>query len=85
MTLHTTPIATVEGDHALVKVKINGLLHLSFVRNDLLSVQAWHVDGSLWQIEYVSKAGVKVRTDYTSRELWASILEGLDKLAIALE
>jgi hypothetical protein len=75
---------TVEGDHAFIKVRINGLLHLSILRNDLFSIQAWH-DETLWKIECVSKAGVKIRTDYTSRDLWAAVLGGLDKIAITLE
>jgi hypothetical protein len=79
------PTATVDGDHAFIKVKINGLLHISIIRSELLSIQAWHVDDSLWQIEYCSKGGVKIRADYVTRDLWASILQGLDKLAIALD
>lgn len=79
------PTVAVEGDHALIKVKINGLLHLSIVRKDLFCIQAWHVDDSLWQIEYVSSTGAKVRSDYTNRALWAAILHGVDRVAFSLD
>ena len=79
------PIATVKGDHAFIKVLINDKLHFSILRQELLSVQAWHVDNTLWQIEYVTKTGVRLRCDYIQRELWLNILDGLDKIAIGLE
>lgn len=77
--------ATVVGEHAWLKIRINGKLHFSILRNDLLSIQSWRVDGTLFQIEYVTKAGIKLRTDYDDQDLWLSILDGLDKIAIALD
>jgi hypothetical protein len=68
---------TIEFGDKSLKLKINGILHLSIKRNCLVAVQAWELGGQ-YCIEYTTTTGV-VMTEYNKADKWLTILKLLDQ------
>jgi hypothetical protein len=73
---------TLKVEHRLVKIYINGIVHLLLKKEALLGFQSWIVgDGLRYCIEFQLRGGA-VLADYDSRELWTEILKLLDEAAL---
>lgn len=65
--------------HASVKVYINDILHIHFVREKFLGMQCWQYEAeAMFYIELTLEGGV-IKCDYDRRELWLGILAELEK------
>lgn len=65
----------------LIKIYINGLLHLSINRNELLGIQSW-LKGTkrrMYYIEFTMRTR-EILSNYDSRATWAEILKLLDQV-----
>lgn len=63
----------------LLKIHIDGLLHLC-VMHDELAVHSWIIKGGDYFIQYTQKNGTVVTTDYDDRSKFEAILKQLDKI-----
>lgn len=66
---------------ASVKVYVNEILHIHFVRDRLVGVSSWQyeTEGGLYYIEIVLDGGC-VSVDYDRRDMWLGVLAELEKL-----
>lgn len=73
-------MTVVQGGDA-VRVRINGLLHLHLDRHQLLAVQSWEtgIPGTSWAIEFTFKDGTVVKSEYSRRDIWEAIIEGIGR------
>jgi len=69
------PKIKVETNYNSLRIFINGILHLSIKKNELISVQSWLIE-NLYIIEYTTK-DTEILTEYVDRETWETILKGL--------
>lgn len=66
--------------HASIKIYINEILHIHYIRDKFVSLQSWqYEDENLFYIEITLLDGV-MTTDYDKREMWINILKELDKV-----
>lgn len=72
-------VGVVLGGDAL-RVRINGILHLSVSREYLVAVQSWEsgIPGTSWVIEFTLKDGAVVKSEYSRRDIWEAILKGVE-------
>lgn len=64
-----------------LRIKINGLLHLSIKLEDLIGIQSWIVSDSKYCIEYYTR-GSKILCEYDNKKIWKYILEGIENIEI---
>ena len=65
--------------HASVKVFINDILHIHFMRDKFVGLQSWQYETeSLYYIEITLSNGV-ITCDYDRRDLWIAVLSELMK------
>lgn len=70
---------TFKRHYEMIKLYINGHLHLQLKLLDLVGFQTWvHGEGEHF-IEYYFSTGNKVTSVYENKELWSTILDILDK------
>lgn len=67
----------VTRDHQMVKVYIQGELHLALRLKDLAGVQSW-VDHGVCYVEFYVKGTSPIRCEYLDRQLWVDVLRALD-------
>lgn len=77
-------VVSLKGDY--LNIYINNQLHVAVNKSELFSMDSW-VEckfitwcrlGKKYCIEFTSKSGVTLRTEYVKRENWSSILELLN-------
>ena len=73
-----TATLEVEVAPAKLRIKLNGILHLS-IFGETLAFHSWEDDNGLFCIEY-STAFISIQTEYENRELWERILKELEKI-----
>lgn len=62
-----------------LKIYFNEIPHLSIYTGDLVGVQFW-VESECWYcIEYTFKDRAKIRSQYSSKELWIEIANKIDE------
>lgn len=65
-----------------LKIKINGLLHLRLIFNDIIGIQAFKSSNTEWdpyKIEYrIRGESQSVLTGYTDKDDWINILKQLN-------
>lgn len=71
---------TVELKYNRIVIKFNGLLHVTFKRSNLISIQSWRQGENNYYIEYLFNEGNPLLTDYDSKEKWEEILKELEKV-----
>lgn len=65
--------------HASVKVYINEVLHIHYVRERYVGLSSWQYENEgMYYIEIATDARV-IATDYDRRDLWLLILAELEK------
>jgi hypothetical protein len=65
---------------ASVKVYVNGVLHLHFLRAKFLGLQAWQYESEgMYYVEVVLAEG-SLLCDYDRRDLWLAVLDELEKV-----
>ena len=62
-----------------LRVYIKDLLHLSIDLSELVGIQSYTYNNDRWHIDFITKTA-KIECWYTSKELWESILKGLDQI-----
>jgi hypothetical protein len=72
---------TVEMRNGSVRVLYDGLIHISFRREDLIGIQSWRWGHDDYWIEYTLKGG-SMLTEYDSKEKFEIILRGLNELRL---
>lgn len=65
-------------DHYSIRVYFGSLLHLHIKRSKYLGVQAWTDDNANYSIEFALKGGF-IRTVYSDRDAWETIIKALDQ------
>lgn len=66
--------------HASFKIYVNDILHIHFMRDKFIGLQAWQYETEdLFYIEITLENGV-ITCDYDKREMWVNILKELNKL-----
>jgi hypothetical protein len=61
------------------KIYLNGLIHFTLIQEEFVGFQSW-VKGTDWYcIAFYTQNCGAIMCDYTSKELWESILKELDK------
>lgn len=66
-----------------LKVYINGLTHISISNIDeVFGFNSYSVGTEFFYIVITSKSGITIETNYQKREIWESILKGLDKISL---
>lgn len=73
------PEITVKLQSDRLRIFIGGLLHVSIDIRELVAIQSWKFGDYRFSIEYTMKT-TAVETWYVSREMWESILKGLDAI-----
>lgn len=64
---------------ASVKVHVNDILHIHFMREKYIGIAAWQYEKeSMFYIEITMVGGV-ITCDYDKREMWVAILAELEK------
>lgn len=58
----------------LTKVYINGVVHLAFVRRDVLGFQTWKSVG-VYSIELTFRGGAAITTEYDDADKWRRVIE----------
>jgi hypothetical protein len=77
ITLKPGPDIKVELQHYMLKIWINGLLHLAIPRGRI-SVQSWRDGPHHFSIQYYLENGQCITSEYDDAEKWKMILRGLD-------
>lgn len=76
--MNTTPEIKVENTFSRIRIKINGIIHVSLPQGDI-KVQTWLApQKSYYAIEYYTSDG-EVLCEYDTREIWEKILKELEK------
>lgn len=57
-----------------VRILINGIPHLKFLKSEYLGILSWYVSKSDFKIEIYLK-GSTIKTEYNSFEKWKSVLD----------
>lgn len=71
------PEIEIEVTFTRIRIKINGVIHLSLPQGDI-KAQTWLVPHkSYYAIEYYTSDG-EVLCEYDNREIWEGILKGLE-------
>lgn len=68
---------TVVLDHYAIRIYFGSVLHLYVKRSALLGVQSWMDGDKNYSIEY-EMIGGSIRTEYSDRRTWETILKSLD-------
>ena len=68
---------SLNGD--VINIRINGLIHLSFKRSNLIGFQAYKEDRGLWSIEFYFKDGPAILAEYDKRERWVDMLKVIEE------
>ena len=66
--------------HASVKIYVNDILHIHFLREKFIGLSSWQYEKEgMFYIEISLDGGV-MTVDYDRRDMWLSVLSELDKL-----
>lgn len=69
----------VESLFSRIRIRIDGIIHLSLPQSENISVQSWlNPQRSYYAIEY-SLSETTVLCEYDNRELWSTILKKLEE------
>jgi len=61
----------------LTKVYINGIVHLAFVRRDVVGFQTWKSVSVYW-IELTFRNGATLLTEYDNAPLWSKVIAAIE-------
>lgn len=66
--------------HASVKIFVNEILHIHFVRSKFVGLSSWQyeTEDGMYYIEIVLDGG-NMTVDYDRRDMWVEILAELEK------
>lgn len=57
----------------LTKIYINGIVHLAFVRRDVVGFQTWK-SVSVYSLELTFRDGAAIVTEYDNAPLWENVI-----------
>lgn len=70
---------TVTADFYAIRIHFDGVLHAHIDREKFLGLSAWTDHLCSYSIEF-AMAGGSIVTQYTSRERWEAVLQGLERV-----
>lgn len=73
MTERRAPKVTSKITYDLTKVYINGIVHLAFVRRDVVGFQTWKSVSVYW-LELTFRDGATLLTEYDNAPLWGKVI-----------
>jgi len=72
----------IESDFGRIRIKINGIIHLSLKQSPDIQIQSWlYPSRSYYAIQYYS-AGSNILCEYEDKGIWEQILKKLEEVGI---
>lgn len=67
------PKVSIKITYDLTKIYINGIVHLAYVRRDVVGFQTWK-SVSVYSLELTFRDGAAIVTEYDNAPLWSRVI-----------